>query len=90
VVCPGNIATGLPQRPEAFAGDPADPALAALHTTVRAGVDAGAPPATVVEATLHGVRDERFWILPQPEVGWAAHDRTRRLDEGEAPVDLLG
>jgi NAD(P)-dependent dehydrogenase (short-subunit alcohol dehydrogenase family) len=90
VVCPGNIATGLPQRPDAFAGDPADPVLAGLHATGRAGVEAGAAPDTVVEATLDGVRHERFWILPQPEVGWAAHDRTRRLEEGEAPVDLLG
>jgi NAD(P)-dependent dehydrogenase (short-subunit alcohol dehydrogenase family) len=90
VACPGNIATGLPERPDAFAGAPQDTALADLHRTVREGVRAGADPATVVEAVLEAVRDGRFWVLPQPEVGWVAHDRTRRLSDGEAPVDLLG
>jgi NAD(P)-dependent dehydrogenase (short-subunit alcohol dehydrogenase family) len=90
VVCPGNVSTGLPERPDAVVGDPQDAALADLHRTVQEGVRAGADPATVVAAVLEAVRDGRFWVLPQPEVGWVAHDRTRRLSEGEAPVDLLG
>lgn len=88
VVCPGNVATPLPERTAMRA--PGDPVLAELDATVRAGVAAGASPEAVADAVVEGVGAGRFWILPQPEVGWAAQDRVRRLVEGDLPVDLLG
>jgi short-subunit dehydrogenase len=93
VVCPGSIRTpmaanslraaGLDER--ALEGE-----AAAIEAVVRAGVDGGNDPSTVADAIVEATRDHRFWILPQPELAWAATDRTRRIAEGEAPVDLLG
>ena len=62
----------------------------AIQATTRAGVESGADPSTVADALVDGVGVGRFWILPQPELAWAATDRMRRLSEGEDPVDLLG
>lgn len=101
VICPGNIATDMPDRspgmpPAAPAGDTvdADPphrdVVASLSATIRAGVESGADPGTVADALIDGVSAERFWILPQPELAWAATDRACRIAEGDAPVDLLG
>jgi NAD(P)-dependent dehydrogenase (short-subunit alcohol dehydrogenase family) len=89
VACPGNIATGLSER-SGMVGDPQDAALSSLYATIRSGVAEGASPDTVVDAVVTGVQEGRFWLLPQPELGWVAQDRTRRLAEGDGPVDLLG
>jgi NAD(P)-dependent dehydrogenase (short-subunit alcohol dehydrogenase family) len=99
VVCPGNIATDMPDRPvpagsvgatDADAGSAFPEVVQALAATTRAGVRAGEEPATVANALVDGVTEGRFWILPQPELAWAATDRTRRIAEGDDPVDLLG
>ncbi len=95
VVCPGSIRTDMPDR-EATGGLDAGEGSAfpdvarALAETTRTGVEAGAEPVTVADALLEGVIAGRFWILPQPELAWGATDRTRRIAEGEDPVDLLG
>lgn len=93
VVCPGNIATPMAANSLAAAGlatRPLDGEAAAIEEVVRAGVDNGSAPATVADAIGDALADRRFWILPQPELAWAATDRMRRLADGEAPVDLLG
>lgn len=99
VICPGNIATGMPDRslsgpPVAAGVDDVDPqhrdVVASLGATIRDGVESGADPATVADALIDGVSAERFWILPQPELAWAASDRARRIADGDGPVDLLG
>ncbi|MEZ5238511.1 MAG: hypothetical protein R2716_06025 [Microthrixaceae bacterium] len=91
VVCPGNIATGMPNRARPATGPSAHPqVMERIEAAVVEGVALGADPATVVEAVVQGVESERFWLLPQPEIAWAASDRVRRMAEGEAPVDLLG
>jgi NAD(P)-dependent dehydrogenase (short-subunit alcohol dehydrogenase family) len=101
VICPGNIATDMPHRspdmaPAATAADLDDAdhrhrgVMASLSATIRAGVESGADPSTVADALIDGVSAERFWILPQPELAWAATDRARRIAAGDAPVDLLG
>lgn len=93
VVCPGNIRTPMAQNSLAAAGiGPRDLSgeTAAIEQVVQAGVQGGAEPSTVADAIVTAVGDRRFWILPQPELAWAATDRTRRIADGEAPVDLLG
>lgn len=93
VVCPGNIRTPMAANSLAAAGldeRALDGEAAAIEQVVQAGVQAGAEPSTVADAIVEAVRDGRFWVLPQPELAWAATDRARRLAEGEAPVDLLG
>jgi NAD(P)-dependent dehydrogenase (short-subunit alcohol dehydrogenase family) len=95
VVCPGNIATAGPGRPAMSGVDAAEGSafpgvVRSIQDTTRAGVEGGADPSTVSDALVAGVAEERFWILPQPELAWAAEDRVRRLAGGEPPVDLLG
>ena len=95
VICPGNIATVSEDRPamsgvDAAAGSDYPGVIAAIQETTAAGVLSGADPSTVSDALVEGVHEERFWILPQPELAWAAGDRMRRLADGEEPVDLLG
>lgn len=93
VVCPGSIATPMATNSLAAAGlaeRSLEGEAAAIEAVVQAGVQGGAAPSTVADAIVDAVRDGRFWVLPQPELAWAATDRTRRIAEGEAPVDLLG
>ena len=93
---------GVPrQHPHADGGQLAAPRRASTSGTWRArprrsrqssapGSTAATTPSTVADAIVEATRDHRFWILPQPELAWAATDRVRRIAEGEAPVDLLG
>ena len=93
VVCPGNVATPMASNSLAAAGiddEHLSGTAAAVAAAVRAGNDAGQDPSTVADAIVAAVRDHRFWVLPQPEIAWAASDRVRRLADGEPPVDLLG
>lgn len=93
VVCPGNIRTPMAANSLAAAGldeRTLQGEAANIEAVVRAGVDGGSEPSTVADAIVGAIREQRFWILPQPELAWAATDRTRRIAEGEAPVDLLG
>ena len=93
VVCPGNVTTPMASNSLAAAGideEGLSGTAAAVADAVRAGNDAGQDPSTVADAIVAAVRDRRFWVLPQPEIAWAASDRVRRLADGEAPVDLLG
>lgn len=93
VVCPGNIATPMAANSLASAGldgRSLSGETAAIDDVVQAGVHAGSSPSTVADAIADVVAEPRFWVLPQPELAWAATDRMRRLAEGEPPVDLLG
>lgn len=95
VVCPGSIRTDMPYReppggPGATDGSHYAEVTRELVAATREGVRCGADPMTVVDALVAGVCEGRFWILPQPELAWAATDRSRRIVEGGEPVDLLG
>ncbi|MFV0318625.1 MAG: SDR family NAD(P)-dependent oxidoreductase [Microthrixaceae bacterium] len=91
VICPGNIATDMPLRnPSGAAEGPHARTVEHLESVIRSGVDGGAPPETVSEALVEGVEADRFWILPQPELGWAVTDRAHRIANGDDPADLLG
>lgn len=93
VVCPGNIATPVAANSLAAAGlvdRPMAGESARLDRIIQTGVAGGAPPSTVAAAIMAALVDKRFWVLPQPEIAWAATDRVRRIAEGELPVNLLG
>lgn len=93
VVCPGNIQTPMADHsfaiaevePETFDAD-----VAAIADTVKSGNQSGAEPATVAAAIADAIVDHRFWVLPQPEIAWAATDRMNRLQQGDQPADYLG
>lgn len=93
VVCPGSIDTPMATNSLAAAGldqRPLSGESEAIDRVVQQGLRSGAEPDTVAESILAALADRRFWVLPQPELAWAATDRTRRLAEGQPPVDLLG
>lgn len=93
VVCPGNIATPMAANSLAAAGleqRHLEGEAGRIESVVQAGVRSGAEPGTVADAIVAALDNRRFWVLPQPELAWAATDRARRLAEGAAPVDLLG
>jgi len=93
VVCPGNVRTPMAANSLAAAGI-VDEHLSGVAETVadivRAGNDAGADASTVADAIVAAVAENRFWVLPQPEVAWGATDRVQRIMDGREPVDLLG
>lgn len=93
VVCPGNVRTPMAANSLAAAGivdEQLSEVAGAVANTVRAGNDAGADASTVADAIVQAVEENRFWVLPQPEVAWGAMDRVQRIMDGREPVDLLG
>ena len=93
VVCPGNIATPLAMNSLDAANvinEQLPEAAAEVVASLRDGVANGANPASVADAVVQGVRDDVFWILPQPEVAYGALDRVQRMVDGRPPVDLAG
>lgn len=92
VVCPGNVRTPMAANSLAAAGivtEHLSDEVEAVAATVRAGNDAGADASTVAEAIVAATAENRFWVLPQPEVAWGAMDRVQRIMDGREPVDLL-
>ena len=55
VLCPGSTATGLAENSRLLHGD-GDPARPME----------GVPPDAIADAVLHGIREDRFWILTHP------------------------
>lgn len=92
VVCPGNIRTPMAVNSLAAAGiaqEHLTPEVAELAAQIRAGNDAGAEASTVADAVVEAVAENRFWVLPQPEVAWGAVDRMERVRDGREPIDFL-
>lgn len=93
VVCPGNVRTPMAANSLAAAGiehEQLSPQVEPIARSVRAGNDAGQDPSTVADAIVGAVLENRFWVLPQPEVAWAALDRVQRISDGREPIDLFG
>jgi short-subunit dehydrogenase len=93
VVCPGNVRTPMAANSLAAAGihhESLSPVVEPIADAVRAGNDAGEDPSTVADAIVAAVVENRFWVLPQPEVAWAAVDRMQRIQDGREPIDLFG
>ena len=93
VICPGNIRTPMAANSRAAAGIETEHLLGEallVAQAVRAGNDAGADADTVADALVQAVVENRFWVLPQPEVAWGALDRVQRIMDGREPIDLIG
>jgi len=82
VLCPGFVRTGIAEsernRPERLRnprGDAPDPGAEAAAQMIRAAVDGGITPDAVAEEVLAAVRDERFYVLPHPEMKGAIKHR---------------
>jgi NAD(P)-dependent dehydrogenase (short-subunit alcohol dehydrogenase family) len=92
VVCPGNVRTPMAANSLAAAGighEELSPEVEPIARQLRSGNDAGQDPSVVADAIATAVQENRFWVLPQPEVAWAATDRVQRIQDGRPPIDLF-
>lgn len=92
VVCPGNVRSDMAGNSLAAAGidhEVLDERTAPLAERIRAGNAAGTGPEVVARAIVSAVGENRFWVLPHPEIGWVAHDRGERIRDGREPQDWL-
>jgi NAD(P)-dependent dehydrogenase (short-subunit alcohol dehydrogenase family) len=94
VLCPGAVATGITDservRPAGLARPDAERSRAeeVFEAGMRAAVAAGTSPTAVADATFAALREDRFWILPDPGYREAVERRTRSIVSGGDPVDL--
>jgi len=94
VLCPGFINTPLIQTsernaPQAVRRQHPDLFESADSRQMRAVLANAMPPAKVGEAVLTAIRDERFWILPSPELAPAIRQRCENLLAQRDPTPLV-
>ena len=72
VLCPGFVQTNIADSNRNRPADLADGATrirpAEFEAGIRAAIASGIPPATVAELVFTSIRDERFYVLPHPEM----------------------
>lgn len=94
VLCPGFVRTRIHEsernRPDdlgdtATRRDPDDPTASFMRSLVEGGVD----PATIADAVLDAVHEERFWILPETDATPAITKRAERIAAGQDPTSIF-
>lgn len=93
VLCPGWVKTQLMDgdrnRPAALRNQPgvatAAPQAAVMEQAVRQLVATGTEPAEIADRVLNAIRDERFYILPHPEVKEQVRTRMENILEERNP-----
>lgn len=90
-LCPGAVATGIGHsdriRPETLR-EPRGEASAieqGFEASLRQAIAAGAPPDSIAAATFDAIREERFWILPDPLFKAGVEARARSILDGTDP-----
>jgi NAD(P)-dependent dehydrogenase (short-subunit alcohol dehydrogenase family) len=96
VLCPGFVRTRIHEshrnRPahqanaRAEGGAPAEQSPAAQM--VRAAVEAGIPPEVVAERVVEAIREDRFYVLPHPELLGGVKHRMDDILQGNYPKPL--
>jgi NAD(P)-dependent dehydrogenase (short-subunit alcohol dehydrogenase family) len=94
-LCPGAVATGITSservRPEAL--EPASPLQSASERAFAEGlskaIGTGIAPSDLAAHVFDGVREGRFWILPDPAYEPGVEARTRSILEGLNPLQPL-
>lgn len=97
VVCPGNVASDMASNSLAALAtyetevddSGTDERVADMAERILAGNAAGTGPDVVADAIVSAVTENRFWVVPHPEIGWVACDRSERMRDGREPVDWL-
>lgn len=95
-LCPGAVDTGITSseriRPKdlGVANPLSSDTERAFAEGLRIGIAAGITPAELAEYAFTGIREERFWILPDPSYKPGLENRTRSLMEGLNPLQVLG
>jgi NAD(P)-dependent dehydrogenase (short-subunit alcohol dehydrogenase family) len=82
VLCPGFVRTGIAEsdrnRPAHLknpAGDAPNPGAVAAAQMIRAAVEGGISAEVVADHVVSAVREERFYVLPHPEMKGAIKHR---------------
>jgi NAD(P)-dependent dehydrogenase (short-subunit alcohol dehydrogenase family) len=94
-LCPGAVATGISRSERVRPADkgPAAPlnseAEQAFARGLAAGLESGMSPAEVAEHTFAGIRENRFWIFPDPMYREGFQVRAQSILEGANPSDSL-
>jgi NAD(P)-dependent dehydrogenase (short-subunit alcohol dehydrogenase family) len=86
LLCPGLVSTRIlsSERNRPDDGGPAD--YGELQRGAQAAMlEAGAPPARIAEAVLQAIREERFYVLPSPELQPVILERFRCIETGANP-----
>jgi len=83
VLCPGFVQTKIidsdRNRPAALATGADRPRPEGFEQLIRAAVAGGIPPTVVADLVAQAIRDERFYVLPHPEI---TESRVRDRMEG--------
>jgi short-subunit dehydrogenase len=92
VLCPGMVRTNIDEverhRPAELKNEarPMSPELEAGKKAFKAVLASGMAPAEVAEIVFEAIREEKFYILTDPEWMEAVELRTSRLVKMENPV----
>lgn len=95
VLSPGFVRTGIVEterhRPEALRNDPVPltPERQAGLAALKAAIEAGTPPEQVADAVFTAIREERFYIITNPEWLEMVQLRTSKLLRCENPENPL-
>jgi len=88
LLCPGAVATGIFEsernRPDALGGRGAGPDR--VRRTFQDAIRGGMTPAQVAECVVAAIREERFYVLTQPELGGMARMRADDIAAGRNPT----
>ena len=83
VLCPGMVKTGiLDLQRRRF---PVRAPLPDQEAAVQSLLDAATPPDEIAGHVIRAIREERFWVLPHPELKPAIEKRTRAILEERNP-----
>jgi NAD(P)-dependent dehydrogenase (short-subunit alcohol dehydrogenase family) len=93
VLCPGFVKTNIHatelHRPKSLANPDVDPALAGQRDMLMAAmkdlIEQGKPPSEIADHVVNAVRDNRFYILPHPEMKGLVKNRMDDILEGRTP-----
>jgi NAD(P)-dependent dehydrogenase (short-subunit alcohol dehydrogenase family) len=90
VLCPGFVRTGIADshrnRPADFADGADRLRPEAFEQTIRAAIAGGLPPSEVADLVAAAIREERFYVLPHPEITKArVQTRLEDILEGRTP-----
>jgi NAD(P)-dependent dehydrogenase (short-subunit alcohol dehydrogenase family) len=85
VLCPGMVRTRILEsertRPEAFdvAETEANAAAEAHSEVMHLAMNTGIDPAEVADLVVQGIKENRLYLFPHPELGDAARERTATM-----------